>query len=53
MSNELVIDGADLAMVEKSELGISISRQLKNAFEPMEIWYLRSSIEKVRRLSRF
>lgn len=47
MSNDLVVDGADLTMVEKSELGLSISRQLKTAFEPMEIWYLRSSIEKV------
>lgn len=47
MSNDLIVDGADLAMVEKSELGSTISRQLKTAFEPMEIWYLRSSIEKV------
>lgn len=38
---------ADLEMVERSELGLKIEERLRTIFEPMEIWYFRSSIEKV------
>lgn len=43
---ELVVE-ADLEMAEESELGKKIEDRLRKVFEPMEIWYLRSSIEKV------
>lgn len=36
-----------LAMVEESELGLVIARELKNTYAPLEMWYLRSTIEKV------
>lgn len=42
----------ELEMVEKSELGKSIQKNLKNIFEPMEVWYLRSSIDKASTLNR-
>ncbi|KAK4703766.1 conserved oligomeric Golgi complex subunit 4, partial [Phenoliferia sp. Uapishka_3] len=36
----------DLPMVEASALGAEISTQLSTVYQPLEIWYLRSSIEK-------
>ena len=40
-------DEEPLAMVEESELGLVIGRELKNTYAPLEMWYLRSTIEKV------
>lgn len=34
-------------MVEQSELGLKLGEQLRTTYLPMEVWYLRSSIEKV------
>jgi len=38
---------ANLELVEKSQLGKAISRQLKEVYIPLEVWYLRSAIERV------
>lgn len=40
-----------LEMVEQSELGLTIAKELRNTYAPLEVWYLRSTIEKVRRRS--
>ena len=44
------MDDSDLAMVEESALGQAILEQLRSVFEPLEIWYLRSSVDKVCKL---
>jgi hypothetical protein len=36
-----------LELVEESQLGKAISRQLKDVYIPLELWYLRSAIERV------
>lgn len=46
-------DEADLAVVEDSDLGKAIAKQLKEAYMPLELWYLRTAIERVRRRVRF
>ena len=38
-----------LDLVEDSQLGKAISRQLKEVYIPLETWYLRSAIERVSR----
>lgn len=35
-------------MVEESALGKTLDEQLQTVFLPLETWYLRSSIDKVR-----
>ena len=40
-------DEAKLELVEKSQLGKAISRQLREVYIPLEVWYLRSAIERV------
>ena len=45
-----VEESADLPLVEQSQLGKALATHLKNVFQVMELWYLRSSIEKVSRL---
>jgi hypothetical protein len=46
------VEQADLAMVEESELGKAIAERLRTVYQPMEVWYLRSSVEKVSSSSR-
>lgn len=41
------VNEADLTMIEDSQLGKALADYLKNVYEPLEIWYMRSSIEKV------
>jgi len=41
-------DEADLAVVEDSELGKALTKQLRDAYMPLEVWYLRTAIERVR-----
>lgn len=36
-------------MVEESALGKAIAEQLNKVYIPLELWYLRSSVEKVSR----
>ncbi|KAM0754435.1 COG4-domain-containing protein [Meredithblackwellia eburnea MCA 4105] len=43
-------DEPELKMMEDSELGKSLSTQLQAAYEPLEVWYLRSSIEKAHQM---
>lgn len=40
-------DEADLAVVEESELGKVLTKQLREAYMPLEVWYLRTAIERV------
>ena len=40
----------ELEMVEKSTFQASLHRQLASVYEPLETWYLRSSIEKAHHL---
>ncbi|GAA5938237.1 Golgi transport complex subunit COG4 [Sporobolomyces koalae] len=37
---------AELELVENSQLGKAIARQLKEVYIPLELWYLRSAIER-------
>ncbi|ORY88716.1 COG4 transport protein-domain-containing protein [Leucosporidium creatinivorum] len=39
-----------LPIVEHSALGNTIAKHLKSAYAPMEIWYLRSSVEKAHQM---
>lgn len=48
---EIEEDEANLELVEKSQLGKAISRQLREVYIPLEVWYLRSAIERVGLLS--
>lgn len=43
-------DEADLEVAENSALGKEIARQLKETYMPLELWYLRTAIERVSRL---
>lgn len=45
---EVLSGGDDLSIVEKSDSKKIIEGALKKYYEPMEVWYLRSSIDKVR-----
>ncbi|KAL8286854.1 hypothetical protein RQP46_003860 [Phenoliferia psychrophenolica] len=40
----------DLAMVEESLLGKALDEELENVYQPLETWYLRSSIEKAHQM---
>ncbi|SCV74096.1 BQ2448_6528 [Microbotryum intermedium] len=39
-----------LAMIEESELGQMLSEKLRAVYQPLSIWYLRSSIEKAQQM---
>ncbi|GAA5858483.1 hypothetical protein JCM8547_007326 [Rhodosporidiobolus lusitaniae] len=39
-------DEADLAIVEDSELGKAIGKHLREVYIPLELWYLRSAVER-------
>ncbi|BGP38454.1 Golgi transport complex subunit 4 [Rhodotorula kratochvilovae] len=43
-------DEADLAVVEESELGKALEKQLKEAYIPLELWYLRTAIERAHQM---
>ncbi|GJN87255.1 hypothetical protein Rhopal_000203-T1 [Rhodotorula paludigena] len=43
-------DEADLAVVEDSDLGKAIAKQLKEAYMPLELWYLRTAIERAHQM---
>ncbi|KAI5479668.1 hypothetical protein MNV49_003178 [Pseudohyphozyma bogoriensis] len=40
----------DLPMVEQSALAKTLNEHLQGVYEPMEIWYLRSSVEKAHQM---
>ncbi|GAA5869453.1 hypothetical protein JCM16303_000476 [Sporobolomyces ruberrimus] len=42
--------GSELELVEESSLGKAISRQLKDVYIPLELWYLRSAIERAHQM---
>ncbi|GAA5965855.1 hypothetical protein JCM21900_005467, partial [Sporobolomyces salmonicolor] len=44
--NDSLVDEADLDLVEDSELGKAIAKQLREVYIPLELWYLRSAIER-------
>ncbi|GAA6059731.1 hypothetical protein JCM10212_000259 [Sporobolomyces blumeae] len=41
---------ADLDLVERSELGRAIEKQLNEVYAPLETWYLRSAVERAHQL---
>ncbi|TNY17793.1 COG4 transport protein-domain-containing protein [Rhodotorula diobovata] len=43
-------DEADLAVVEDSELGKALTKQLRDAYMPLEVWYLRTAIERAHQM---
>ncbi|GAA5921563.1 hypothetical protein JCM3775_003107 [Rhodotorula graminis] len=43
-------DEADLAVVEDSELGKVLTKQLREAYMPLEVWYLRTAIERAHQM---
>ncbi|GAA5946665.1 hypothetical protein JCM1841_000189, partial [Sporobolomyces salmonicolor] len=43
-------DEADLDLVEDSELGKAIAKQLREVYIPLELWYLRSAIERAHQI---
>ncbi|GAA5979541.1 hypothetical protein JCM11641_005429 [Rhodosporidiobolus odoratus] len=50
LADEPPPDEADLTLVEDSELGKVISKQLKQVYIPLESWYLRSAIERAHQM---
>ncbi|GAA6054222.1 hypothetical protein JCM3770_001399 [Rhodotorula araucariae] len=43
-------DEVDLAVVEESKLGKALAKQLKEAYVPLELWYLRTAIERAHQM---
>ncbi|BGO90102.1 hypothetical protein NBRC10512_004040 [Rhodotorula toruloides] len=43
-------DEADLEVAENSALGKEIARQLKETYMPLELWYLRTAIERAHQM---
>ncbi|GAA5891294.1 hypothetical protein JCM6882_004648 [Rhodosporidiobolus microsporus] len=44
------LNEATLTIVEESQLGKAISKQLKEVYIPLELWYLRSAIERAHQM---
>ncbi|GAA6000376.1 hypothetical protein JCM10207_007985 [Rhodosporidiobolus poonsookiae] len=50
LPDEPPADEADLALVEESELGKAIAKQLREVYIPLELWYLRSAVERAHQM---
>ncbi|GAA5924274.1 hypothetical protein JCM10213_004539 [Rhodosporidiobolus nylandii] len=50
LGEALPVDEADLEIVEGCELGKAIAKQLKDVYIPLEMWYLRSAVERAHQM---